>query len=62
MAESTTIQSITSDLRDNFDESYGPWLVLAGIVLFIFPEPITSFVGVPVLAVGLVVWLFEKLL
>lgn len=52
---------------DNSDESH--WgegifslLLIAGVILFIFPEPITSFVGILLLLTGAVGWLISKLI
>lgn len=35
----------------------GALLVAAGVVLFVFPEPITSSAGLALIAVGALIWL-----
>ena len=35
----------------------GALLVVAGLALFLFPEPVTSTAGIALIAVGAVVWL-----
>lgn len=35
----------------------GALLVAAGVVLFVFPEPITSTAGIALIAVGVLIWL-----
>lgn len=35
----------------------GGWIIVLGVLLFLFPEPITSGIGVLVILVGLGVWI-----
>lgn len=37
-------------------------LLVAGVVLFLFPEPITSGIGVLLVVVGVIVWLADVLM
>lgn len=38
-----------------------PALVLVGVILFLFPEPITSALGVVLVGIGLALWLRDLL-
>lgn len=35
-------------------------LILAGVLMFLFPEPATSFVGIVLIAAGLAVWVVSE--
>ena len=59
---------------DDYDETYeeddGSWwdegliglLLIAGVVLFFFPEPTTSIIGIALLAIGVVAWIIDWIL
>ncbi|QLG26016.1 hypothetical protein HUG10_05725 [Halorarum halophilum] len=42
-----------------WDEALISILLVAGVVLFIFPEPATSMLGIVLIAVGVVAWLID---
>ena len=44
-----------------WDEALASTLVLVGAVLFFFPEPATSMLGVLLMLAGAAVWLFDSL-
>lgn len=52
------------------DEDEGSWwdeglislLIIAGVVLFFFPEPATSMLGIVLILIGAVAWLVDALL
>ncbi|MFT4891056.1 MAG: energy-converting hydrogenase Eha subunit C [Halobacteriales archaeon] len=60
--ESEESRSITSKVRRYIGTSLASWIILAGAILVVLPEPITSFVGVALLLIGLVMWIGEKAL
>lgn len=37
-------------------------LILAGIILFVFPEPMTSGLGITLILIGVVVWILMEFL
>ena len=53
----------TSDAVDGslWDEGLVSLFLVCGVVLFLFPEPTTSFVGIGLIIVGLVAWLVDAL-
>lgn len=59
----TSDSSLTSRLGDvGSDSSIASTLVLAGAVLFVIPEPVTSVLGAFVLLCGVVAWMAGHLL
>ena len=44
-----------------WDEGLISLFLVCGVVLFFFPEPTTSFVGIGLIAVGTVAWLIDAL-
>lgn len=51
------VQGVRETLSTDSDSSLPTYLILAGVLLFVVPEPITSVLGVLVLLVGIVAWL-----
>jgi hypothetical protein len=49
-------------VRSYFGNSLASWVILAGAILFVVPEPITSFLGVAVMVIGLLMWIGGKVL
>ena len=61
---------------DDYDETYdededdGSWwdegivglLLIAGVVLFFFPEPSTSVIGIALIGLAVVVWIIDLIL
>jgi drug/metabolite transporter (DMT)-like permease len=62
MSTDSATSSIRTALSSITDGGPASWLILAGAVLFVIPEPITSVLGVLVILAGLVVWGVESLL
>jgi len=62
MSTDTDSSSIRSALSGITDGGPATWLIIAGVLLFVIPEPITSVLGALVLLVGLVVWAVGSLL
>lgn len=56
-AEPTTNESGSWFDRARAKYGLGALLVAAGVVLFVFPEPITSTAGLALIAVGAIIWL-----
>lgn len=48
--------------ESHWDESLFSLLLIAGVILFIFPEPVTSFLGVFLLLTGAIGWLVSEIL
>lgn len=56
-----------ADGNESADEDDGSWLdggvitltILAGVALFLFPEPATSGLGILLIGVGVVAWLID---
>ena len=52
---------------DTYDEDDGSWwdegliglLLIAGIVLFFFPEPTTSVIGIALIGIAVVAWIID---
>lgn len=42
-----------------WEEGLATTLLVAGVVLFVFPEPITSTVGVALVVAGVGIWAYE---
>jgi hypothetical protein len=66
MASSSDSDSNDSGTFKQFVEEYseeelGTILIVGGFILFIFPEPITSVIGVIVLFLGAVTWFSDWL-
>lgn len=51
------VQGVRETLSTDSDSSVATYLILAGVVLFVLPEPVTSVVGAVLLVVGVIVWL-----
>ena len=59
-----------SHAEDASDDVDGSWwdeglvslFLVCGVVLFLFPEPTTSFVGIGLIIVGTVAWLIDALM
>ncbi|WP_226039134.1 hypothetical protein [Natrinema sp. DC36] len=56
-AESTSDESGSWFDRARAKYGLGALLVAAGVVLFVFPEPITSTVGLALIVAGALIWL-----
>lgn len=56
-AEPTQDESTSRFGRARAKYGLGALLVAAGVVLFVFPEPITSTAGLALIAVGAIIWL-----
>lgn len=56
MTSNSTVQRASNRLTN----SKASWIILAGVVLFFLPEPITSVIGAVVIVVGLLLWLIGK--
>ena len=52
----------TTDENDRFlDEELIPILVVGGLVLFLFPEPVTSSLGIVLVGIGVGLWVWDLL-
>lgn len=51
----------TSEVAGYTEEGIAALLILVGVVLFFFPEPATSAVGIALISVGVVVWIVDWL-
>ena len=52
----------TGDENDRFlDEELIPILVVGGLVLFLFPEPVTSSLGIVLVGIGFGLWVWDLL-
>lgn len=70
MIESTPSGDVVEDdiAGDGPDEEDGSWLdegaisllLLAGVALFVFPEPATSALGIVLISIGVVAWLADR--
>lgn len=61
-SETNTSRSVTSTVRNSMGDSRASWLLIVGVVLFVIPEPITSFLGVLLITLGIVAWLLGSVL
>ena len=46
-------------IEDYSEEGLAALLIVIGVVLFFFPEPITTFAGVALMIIGALVWLAD---
>ncbi len=46
-------------IEDYSEEGLAALLIIIGVVLFFFPEPITSFAGIALVLIGAIVWLAD---
>jgi len=50
----------TDDENDRFlDEGLIPLLVVGGLILFLFPEPVTSSLGIVLVGIGVGLWVWD---
>ena len=49
----------TEENESFLDEELVPYLFLFGVLLFLFPEPATSAVGVFLVGIGLAMWAWD---
>lgn len=59
--ESTEQESTGWFSRARAKYGLGALLVVAGAVLFLFPEPVTSTAGIVMMAIGAIVWVVSWL-
>lgn len=55
------VRSLRQSVTNHTDSTVATYLIVAGVLLFVIPEPITSAIGFVVLLFGLVAWLAGKL-